>query len=162
LKDPGIAAYDRARPAGPAASMALGDVALAPAVAVGVDGDAERVIAGIDRAAEMVVDPAGVAEHIELKDLEAVTRGLGLPLEARMRDTAQDHAVADLGGRLGDGGAAARLEGFERADRRQQYRDPQLAAEQAGAGIHFRDVAQHPRPEAQRIERHAVARHGGL
>src|SRR5262245_36457906 len=57
LKDAGIAAYDWAGPAGPAAPMALGDVALAPAVAVGVDGDAERVIAGVDGAAELVVDP---------------------------------------------------------------------------------------------------------
>src|ERR1700757_4505613 len=75
LKDPGIAAYDRARPAGPAAPMALGDVALAPAVPVSVDSDAERVITGIDRATELVVDPAGVSQHIELKDLEAVARG---------------------------------------------------------------------------------------
>ena len=45
--------------------MALGDVALAPAVAVGVDGQAKRVIALVDGAADMVVDPLGVAAHIE-------------------------------------------------------------------------------------------------
>src|SRR6516165_8090138 len=59
LKDPDIAAYDRTRPAGSTAPMALGDVALAPAVPVGVDGNAERVVAGIDRATELVVDPIG-------------------------------------------------------------------------------------------------------
>jgi hypothetical protein len=43
LKDPGIAAYDRACLA--AASMALGDVALAPAVTVGVDARRSWVLA---------------------------------------------------------------------------------------------------------------------
>jgi len=41
-----------------AALMALGYVALAPAVMVGVDRNAEGVVAGVDGAAEMVVDPS--------------------------------------------------------------------------------------------------------
>src|SRR5579871_6457741 len=61
----------------PAALMALGDVALAPAVAVGVDGQAEPVIALVLGAADMLVDPGGIAAHIELKDLEAVARRRG-------------------------------------------------------------------------------------
>ena len=47
------------------------------AVTVGVDGHAEGVTAGVDRATDVVVNPVGVAEHIELKDLEAIARGLG-------------------------------------------------------------------------------------
>src|SRR5262249_38690402 len=90
LKDPGISAHDRARPARPAAPMALGDVALAPAVPVSVDGDAERVITGIDRTTELVVDPIGVAQHIELKNLEPVTRCRSRRLETGMGHTAQD------------------------------------------------------------------------
>src|SRR6516225_8866714 len=62
LKDPGVIAHDNT-----AALVALGDVTLAPAVAVGVDGHAEGVIASVDRAADVVVDPVGVAEDIELK-----------------------------------------------------------------------------------------------
>jgi hypothetical protein len=52
--------------------VALGDVALAPAIAVGVDGQAKGVIALVDRAADIIVDPGGVAPHIELENLEAV------------------------------------------------------------------------------------------
>ena len=102
----------------PAALVALGDVALAPAVAVGVDGQAKGVVALVDRAAHMVVDPGGVAAHIELEDLEAVAGGLGGLVEPGMRHRAQDHAVAEVARRLGDRRAAARLEHFERADRR--------------------------------------------
>jgi hypothetical protein len=68
----------------PTALMALGDVALAPRIAVGVDGQAERVIALVDGAADMVVDPGGVAPHVELKYLEAVARGLGRLVEPGM------------------------------------------------------------------------------
>src|SRR5271154_6803082 len=49
--------------------VAFGDVALAPAVAVGVDGQAKRIVALVDRAADMVVDPGGIATHIELEYL---------------------------------------------------------------------------------------------
>src|SRR5438067_7876294 len=69
LKDAGVGdAYA-------ATLMALGDVALAPAVAVGVDGQAKGVIALVDRAADMVVDPLGVAAHIKLEDLEPIAGG---------------------------------------------------------------------------------------
>src|SRR6266404_9086052 len=68
----------------PAALMAFGDVALAPAVAVGVDGQAKGVITLVDGAAHMVVNPMGVAAHIELEDLEAVARGLGSLVEPRL------------------------------------------------------------------------------
>src|SRR5487761_1241827 len=59
----------------PAALVTLGDVALAPAVAVGVDRQAKGVIALVDGASDMVVDPSGVAAHVKLEDLEAVTGG---------------------------------------------------------------------------------------
>jgi hypothetical protein len=35
-------------------------------------------------------------------------------------------------------------------------------AQQLGAGIHLLDIAQHARPESQRIERHAVAQVSGF
>ena len=91
-----------------AALMALGDVALAPAVAVGVDGQAKGVVAVVDRAAHMIVDPIGVAAHVKLKDAEPVAGRLGGLFEPRMRHRGEDHAVAELGGRRGDRGAAAR------------------------------------------------------
>src|SRR6516162_2108650 len=75
LMDAGVARDDLA--AGPAALVALGKIALAKAVAVGVDGHAGGVVAGVDRAAEVIVDSIGVAQHIELEDLQAVVRRLG-------------------------------------------------------------------------------------
>ena len=54
---------------------ALGDVALAPAVMGGVDGQAERRIAVRDGALDMVVDPGLVAAHIELVEAQRVGRG---------------------------------------------------------------------------------------
>ena len=74
----------RASSTRPAALVTLGDVALAPAVAVGVDGQAKGVIALVDGAADMVVNPLGVAANIELEDLEAVARGLGRFVEPRL------------------------------------------------------------------------------
>jgi hypothetical protein len=64
---------------------ALGDVTLAPAVAVGVDRKSERVIAVVDGAAHIVVDPIGIAAHVKLEDLEAVVRGFGGLFEPGMR-----------------------------------------------------------------------------
>ena len=57
---------------------------------------------------------------------------------------------------------AAGIEDFERADRRQHDRQAQLAAEQLDRRIDLGDVAQHPRPERDLVQRHAVAPHGGL
>src|SRR5260370_33473187 len=51
-----------------AALMALGDVALAPGIAVGVDGETEGGVALLDRAADMIVDPGRVAPHVKLED----------------------------------------------------------------------------------------------
>ena len=96
------------------ALVALGDVALAAAVAVGVDRQAKRVIAVVDGAADMVVDPIGIATDVELEDLEALAGGFGGLFQPRMRAGAQNHAVAELACRLGDGGAATRLEHFDR------------------------------------------------
>ena len=79
-----------------AAQVALGDVALAPAIAVGVDGQAEGVVALVNRAADMVVDPVGVAAHVKLEDLEAVAGGLRGLVQTGMRHRGEDHAVAEL------------------------------------------------------------------
>ncbi len=118
----------------PAALVALGDVALAPAVAVGVDGQAEGVVAVVDRAADMVVDPGLVAAHVKLKDLEPVAarprrsfRGRdATPTTGSCRCRIRCVAAATVR-------AAARLEILQRADRRAQHRDAQFLAEQRAA-----------------------------
>ena len=57
--------------AAPGRWRALGDVALAPAVDRGVDGDAEGGVAGGDGALDVLVDEGVVAAHVELEDVEA-------------------------------------------------------------------------------------------
>src|SRR5216683_383604 len=93
-----------------AALVALGNVALAPAVAVGVDGQAEGGVALVDRAPDMIIDPGRIAAHVKLEDAEPVGRGLGGLAEPRLRDRREDHPVAEIPGRRRDGGAATGLE----------------------------------------------------
>ena len=49
------------------------------------------------------------------------------------------------------------MKAFQRADRTQHDRQAQLVAEHFRRGIDLADVAQHARPERDRVERHAVA-----
>ena len=106
------------------ALVTLGDVALAAAVAVGVDRQAEGVIAAVGGAADMIIDPGCVAAHVELKNLEPVARGLGGLVHAGIGDRGEDHAVAEFTGSGRDGRAAARIEILQRADRGAQHRQP--------------------------------------
>src|SRR5271168_1567119 len=55
------------RPPAAGHDMALGEVALAPAVDRGVDGEAEPHIAVGDGAGDVIVDPGLVSAHIELE-----------------------------------------------------------------------------------------------
>src|SRR5271170_7453985 len=71
-----------------AALVALGDVALAPRIAVRIDRQRERVVAAIHRAADMIVDPSLVAADIKLEDFEPIAGRLGGFFEPRMRDRA--------------------------------------------------------------------------
>src|SRR5207237_1354975 len=72
----------------PRLHVAGGEVALAPAVVGGVDGDAEGGVAVVRRAPDVVVHPGVVAPHIELVDAEVVRR-LRRRLEAGQADRAQ-------------------------------------------------------------------------
>ena len=58
----------------------FGDVALAPAVVRGIDGQAERGVAMRDGALHMIVDPGFVASHIEL--IEAVAPAVPPPRDS--------------------------------------------------------------------------------
>jgi len=66
-----------------------------PAVAVGVDRQAKGVVALVDCATDMVVDPLRGAAHINLKDREAVARCLGSLVEPRFGDRRKDDAMAE-------------------------------------------------------------------
>ena len=132
------------------------DVALAPAIGGGVDRDAERVVAGIDRAAHDVVHPRIVAAHVELEDLRPGHGLCGL-LEPRPGHRTHDDRHAEFGGAAAGGRRAAGIEGFQRTDRRQHHRQAQLHAEECRGRVHLGDVAQHARTQRDRIERRAVA-----
>ena len=72
--EPGLErAVLHAAPAG--GHEALGEIALAPAVMGGVNGQTERRIAMRDRALDVVVDPSLVAAHIELIETQRVRSG---------------------------------------------------------------------------------------
>ena len=76
------------------ALVALGDIAFAPAIAVSVDRKAKRVIAVVDRAADMVIDPIRIPADVELECFEAVARGFRCFLHAGMRARAENDPVA--------------------------------------------------------------------
>ena len=122
----------------------------------GVHRDAERVVAGVDRATHDVVHPGVVAAHVELEDLRPGHRLRGL-LQPRLGHRTDDDRHAEFGGAAAGGRGAAGIERFQRADRRQHHRQPQLHAEEGRRRVHLGDVAQHARPQRDRIQRRAVA-----
>ncbi len=128
----------------------------------GVHGQAERGVAVRNRALDVIVDPGLVAAHIELKEAQRIGRRRRQIFEPGIADRAQHvrgpERVDGAHHRLGAGGVKA----LERADRRKHHREPKRASELAHRGIDLADVAQHPRPERDRVERHAVAPQRGL
>src|SRR5205814_10584326 len=54
-----------------------------------------------------------------LVNAQPARRSLGSGLDPRLRDRAQEHRHAELGGGFGDGRAPAGIEGLQRADGRQ-------------------------------------------
>ncbi len=149
-------------PPPPGGHEALGDVALAPAVMGGVDGQAERRVAVRDGALDVIVDPGLVAAHVELKEAQRIGRRRGQLLEPGIADRAEHVAGAELPDAAHHRGGARGVKAFQRADRRQHHRQAQLAPELVHRRIDLADVAQHPRPERDLVERHAVAPQRGL
>ena len=145
----------------PGLHEALGDVALAPAVDLRVDGDAEGIVAGVHRLLHPVGDPGIVAAHIELVDLGA-RAALHDVLEAERGHRADQHPDIAGAGALGDGDATAGLEGFQRSDGRQHDGQADLLAEDFGGRIDLRNVAQHARLEGDRVESQPVAAQRGF
>src|SRR5436190_5401283 len=93
-----------------AALVTFGDVALAAAVAVGVDRQTEGVVALVGGTADMIVDPGRVAPHIKLEDPEPVAGSLGGLVHAGLGHRGEDYAVAEFSGRGRDRRATARIE----------------------------------------------------
>ena len=142
--------------------IALRDVALAAAVVVGVDGEAERAEACFNRAVEDRLDPGLVAAHVELEDFQAVRHNLAGLLDVGLGHRALEHRTAEGAGGIGDGRTGVRIEALDAADRGKRHRHRDLAAEERRAGVGTVDVAEHARPERKRVKREAVAPHGGL
>ena len=128
----------------------------------GVDGQAERGVAVGDRAADAILDKGVVAADIELIDAQRIGRGLGGFLQARLGHRAQHMGGAEGARAARDGSGGAGIEQLERADRRQHHRQAQFAAERCDRRIDPGDIAQHPRPERDLVQRHAVAAHRGF
>ena len=141
--------------------VALGEVALAPAVVVEIDGEAERDVAVGDGALDVVLDPGRVAADVELEDLGVIVAGRHR-LEARRALRAQHVQDAEARGRPRRRGAARCHHVLQRADGRQDHGQAQLLAEHLGARVDLLDVAQDARAEGQRVEGDAVAHVGRL
>ena len=142
--------------------IALGDIALAPAVMMGVDGEAERAEAGLDRAVEDRLDPGLVAAHVELKDFQPVRHDLAGVLDVGLGHRALKHRAAEGAGGVGNGRAGGGVEPLDAADRGERHRHGDLAAEERRAGVGAVDVAQHARTERERVQRQPITAHGGL
>ncbi len=123
----------------------------------GIDSNEKRRIAVGDRPRDVIVGPGRVAAHIELEHAQRIGRGLGHRFEAGIAHRAQHMGDAEFARRLDHRLGAAGMKAFQRAYRTEHDRQPQLFAEDFGGGIDLADVAQHPRPERHRIERHAVS-----
>ena len=135
----------------PRLDVARGDVALAPAVVGGIDGDDESGVAVIDRALHDVVHPRRVAPHVELEDARVV-RGLRGLLETGEAHRAQHLEDAELAGGARDGGTAARVERFEPANGRREDGQAQRSPEERRRQVDLGDVAQHPRAKGDGVE----------
>ncbi len=111
----------------------------------------------LDRAFDMIVGPGRVAAHIELEHAQRIGRGLRDRFEAGIANRAEHMRDAEFSRRLDHRLGAAGVKAFQRADRAEHDRQPQLVAEHFDRSIDLADVAQHARPERDRVERHAVA-----
>ena len=87
------------------ADIPLGDIALAPAVMRGVDGQTERGIAVVDGAADNVFDKGVVTADIELVNAQRIGRSLGGGFEPRLGHRTQHVGGAELPCSARDGSA---------------------------------------------------------
>ena len=150
-----------ARPPPAAGDVALGDVALAPAVMRGVDGQAERRVFVGDGARDEIVDPGGVAAHVELKDTQGVWRSLGTDATLKTRIAHRRQHVEltpEFRRRLGDRrGAPSGWKLSSEPTGHSNTAAAELAAENVRRGVDLADVAQHARAECDGVERHPIA-----
>ena len=123
----------------------------------GIDGQTERRVFVGDGARDIIVDPGGVAAHVELKHAQRVGRRLGDAFQAGIAHRREHVGDAELGRRLDHRRGALGMKAFQRADRAQHDRQPQLAPENFRRGVDLAHVTQHARAEGDRVERHAVA-----
>ena len=148
--------------AAPARHETLGDVALAPGVDRGVDGEKKSDVSVVDGARDMIVDPIRIAAHIKLKQPRRVGRDFRHSFEARIAHGAEHMRDAEFLRRAHHRSRARRMKTLQRPHRRQHDRQPQLAPELAHRRIDLAHVAQHPRPQRDGVERHAVSPQRGL
>ena len=137
--------------------QAADNVTLTTAVVVAVHRDTQRAVAGLAHAVEDALNPGPVTAHIQLeyqflfdRCLRRFQAGLGCGRDkrrgaARYRGTR--HGRATLGVHLAE----------ETADRRREYRERQLLAEQCGPKVDVTDIDQHTLAQCQCIEAGTVA-----
>ena len=135
----------------------LGEIAFPPAIMGSVDGQTEDSVAVANGALDVIVDPGRVAADIKLIETQRIGCRCGEVLEPGIADRAEHVRGTERVRRAHHRQGTGRMEAFQRSDRGEHDREPELAPEVAHRGIDVADVAQHPRPERDGVERHAVA-----
>ncbi len=110
----------------------------------------------------MIVDERLVAAHIELEYPHRLRRRFGHLLEARIAHGTQHMGDPETVRGPHHGSRGAIVKAFQRAHRRQHNGQPQPAPKRGDGRVDMGDVAQHPRPKAQGIERKTIAAQRGF
>ena len=129
---------------------------------MGVDREAERAEARLDRAVEDRLDPGMVAAYVELENLQAAPAPPSRFPPVRASTPSSGTSGSRMCRRRWRRRRRRRIEPLDAADRRQRHRHRELALEEVGAGVGVVDVAQDARAERQRVDGQAVSAHRGL
>ena len=141
----------------------VGDVqvARAPAEHRRVERDHDRLAAAALGALDEAGDEVVVGGPVELEPARRVAELARARLHRARGLVGEDHRHALGARRARDRQVGVVVDHLQHADRAQQERRVQLAAEQLDARVALGDVAQHPRHDPPAVEALAVGAHGG-
>ena len=135
------------------------EVARAPADHRGVEREHDRLAAARFGARDEALDQVVRRAPVELEPARAVAQHLGALLHRPRRLVGEDHRHAGLARRARDRDVGLAVGELEHADRRQQERGVERAAEQLDRRVGLRGPAQHPRHDPVPREGGAVLAH---
>ena len=135
------------------------EVARAPAHGRGVEREHDRLAAARLGAADEALDEVVRGAPVELEPMRAVAERLGALLHRARGLVGEDHRHAGLARGAGDRDVGLAVRELEHADRGEQERRVEAAAEQLDRRVGLRGAAQHPRHDPAAGEGGAVLAH---